>query len=420
MAEFHPALLQGIVTLGTAALCWYLFARYRRAHVLWWAVAWTLYVLRIGAIVAFLSTNAQAWLFVHQILTGFTALALLWASFVYSRDARWQNHYVLALAFPLVWSYVAIYQLDSFLAAALPAVLFLSFATFWTARVFVQRWRQTGSRGALVLGGVLLIWGVHHLDYPLLRAKGAWNPWGYYLDILFVLATGIGLVILALEELDRRSTDLERLSSRMLRQHEDERRRISMALHDQSAQVWAAVKLQLGLLREDAPASAQARLDRLLALVDSGIRSIRDVTTSLRPQVLDDLGLMPALRALVRTFAEQSSMNIEFAAPMQEPKLSPDAALAFFRALQEALSNVVRHSGATSVRVELAVSDGRLSMVVRDNGRGFDAADVETSRAPASLGLAGMRERIAALRGSVTLGSNAGASLTVSVPIDAS
>ena len=314
--EFHPALLQGAVTLGTAAMCWYLFAKYRRPYFLWWSVAWSLYVLRIGAIVAFLETGAQPWLFVHQILTGWTALVLLFAALAFSRSASWRPWYGFALVFPLAWSYVAIYQLQNFMLAAVPAVLFLSFATLWTSSVFFRQWRTTGSRGAAALSAVLATWGVHHLDYPILRAKGAWNPWGYYLDILFVLAMGIGIVILVLEELDRRTKELERLSARMVQQHEEERRRVSMELHDQTAQVWAAVKLQLGLLREAVPTQLSSRLDRILALVDTGIRSIRSVTTNLRPPLLDDLGLAPALRALVQSFAEQSHLAISFESPM--------------------------------------------------------------------------------------------------------
>ncbi|MGH7710492.1 MAG: hypothetical protein ACREOG_04375, partial [Gemmatimonadaceae bacterium] len=234
VGELHAALLQGAVTVGTAVLCWYLFAKYRRPYFLWWSVAWTLYVLRIGAIVAFLASDAQAWLFTHQILTGWTALFLLWAALTFSEAVTWRPAYALALVFPLFWSWIAIYQLESFMLAAAPAVLFLSFATFWTAWVFVQKWRRTGSRGSAVLAAVLLTWGLHHLDYPILRARGAWNPWGYYLDILFVLAMGIGIVILVLEELDRRTTELTRLSTRMVTQHEEERRRVSRELHDQT------------------------------------------------------------------------------------------------------------------------------------------------------------------------------------------
>jgi signal transduction histidine kinase len=353
-------------------------------------------------------------LFVHQILTGWTALALLWAGLTFAQGLSWRWTYAAALLFPLAWSYLAIYQLRSFMLAALPAVLFLSFATLWTAWVFFRRWRVTGSRGAAVLAAVLLAWALHHLDYPILRARGAWNPWGYYLDILFVLGMGIGIVILGLDELDRRAADLERISVRMLRQHEDERRRISLELHDQSAQVWAAVKMQLGLVREAAPETLEPRLDRVLHLVDQGIHSIRSVTNNLRPPLLDDLGLIPALRALVQSFATQSGLAITFEAPNEPPQVNDDTSVALFRALQEALSNVARHSGATAAHVHLAMAEGDLTMIVRDNGRGFPAGSVTGA---ATLGLAGMRERIAAARGSVTLASSGGASVTVRVPV---
>ena len=416
LGELHAAALQGVVTLGTAAVCWFLYARYRRDYFLWWSIGWTMYVLRVAAIVAFLATERHALLFVHQILTGWTALALLWAALCFARRAHWRPLYSLAVLFPLGWSYLAIYQLDSFMLAAIPAVLFLSVATLWTGRVFLQRWRRTGSRGSAMLAGVLLLWGLHHFDYPILRAKGAWNPWGYYLDILFVLAMGIGIVMLGLEELDRRARELERLSARMLRQHEEERRRLSLELHDQTAQVWAAVKMQLGLMREAAAPSEEARFARVLELVDRGITSIRAVTTNLRPPLLDDLGLVPALRALVDSFAIQSGLAITFDAPDDPPDVSPDAALALFRAVQEALSNVARHSGATSAQVQLIAKADALTLIVRDNGRGFgESFDQREAR---SLGLTGMRERVGALKGSVTFGAagTTGASVTVTIP----
>jgi signal transduction histidine kinase len=415
LGELHAAALQGAVTIGTAAVCWFLYARYRRDYFLWWSIGWTLYVLRVGAIVAFLATERYALLFAHQILTGWTALALLWAALAFAGTARWRRGYALAVLFPLGWSYLAIYQLDSFMLAAIPAVLFLSLATLWTAFVFLQRWRSSGSRGSAMLAGVLLLWGLHHFDYPILRARGAWNPWGYYLDILFVLAMGIGIVMLGLEELDRRAKELQQLSARMLRQHEEERRRLSLELHDQTAQVWAAVKMQLGLMREAAAPAEDARFARVLDLVDRGITSIRGVTTHLRPPLLDDLGLVPALRALVDSFAIQSGLQISFDGPVDAPDVQPEAALALFRALQEALSNIARHSGATAAQVQLIAQAGELTLIVRDNGRGF--GDSLNQSEPRSLGLTGMRERVSALNGSVTLGSaGTGALVSVRIP----
>lgn len=426
MEELHAALLQAVVTGGTAAICWYLYRRYRRVDFLWWSIAWSLYVLRIGAIVAFLTTRAWAWLFVHQVLTGWTALVLLWAAMSFSRSARWHPDYAVAALFPLVWSYIAIYTLDNFMLAAVPAVLFLSLATLWTGWIFLRWWRQSGSRGAAVLGGVLSTWGLHHLDYPILRAMGSWNPWGYYLDILFVLAMGIGIVVLVLEELDNRTRELGLLSTRIVREHEEERRRLSLELHDQTAQVWAAVKMQLGVMREGAEPAGKERLDRVLTLVDTGIRSIRSVTTNLRPPLLDDLGLVSALRALVQSFEEQSGLEITFSAPPNVPKVSDDASLALFRALQEALSNVARHSGATRADVKLTAVQGALTLQVNDNGRGFSQgheplAEAEADSRGHGIGLTGMRERITALHGTVDVDSTPahGARLTVRIPVPA-
>jgi signal transduction histidine kinase len=206
------------------------------------------------------------------------------------------------------------------------------------------------------------------------------------------------------------------LSARIVEQHEEERRRVSLELHDQTAQVWAAVKMQLGLLREAAPAELSPRFDRTLDLVDTGIQSIRSVTTNLRPPLLDDLGLAPALRALVETFEAQSNLDVSIDLPDPMPAVTPDAALALFRAVQEALSNVARHSSATSAEVRITVEGSELKLTIRDNGSGFPDTDA-TSQARQSFGLAGMRERIAALRGSVVLSSNAGALVTVTLPL---
>ena len=453
-SELNAALLQAVVTLGIAALCAYLFQKYRRDYFRWLSIAWCAYALRIGCIVLFLTTGASAWLFAHQILTGWTALALLWSALAFSQRAQWRWWYVFALAFPVAWSYVAIYRLDNFFLAAGPAVLFLSLATLWAGFVFFEHWRATGSRGAALLAGVLFTWGVHHLDYPLLRARGAWNPWGYYLDIFFVLATSIGIVILVMEELDQglrtllaisgehpperhadanidrllerlnanlvaRTRELELLSARMVQQHEEERRRVALALHDQTAQVWAAVKLHLGTLREVAPQALVPRVDRMLTLVDDGIRSIRSVAVHLRPPLLDELGLVPALRALVRSFAEQSELKIEFDAP-DSLVVSHDVGLVLFRTLQEALSNVVRHANASAVSVKLAAVKDEVVLSVEDNGRGFSAVPAaDTSPRQAGIGLSGMRERIGALNGSVTLEAspNVGASVVVRLPL---
>jgi signal transduction histidine kinase len=187
--------------------------------------------------------------------------------------------------------------------------------------------------------------------------------------------------------------------------------------------VFSAVKMELGVLREGIGAPDSARLDRALDLIDTGIRSIRNVTNDLRPSLLDDLGLLPALRSLVAEFGERSGMRVELAAPATLPPLSDAAELALFRALQEALSNVLRHAQAHTVDVGISVGRGGVLLEVRDDGRGL-AADATPERLERAghMGLAGMRERIGALGGTVRLQASpgAGAVLEVLVPAEGS
>jgi two-component system sensor histidine kinase UhpB len=206
----------------------------------------------------------------------------------------------------------------------------------------------------------------------------------------------------------------------MVHQQEEERRRLSRELHDESAQVFAAVKLQLGMARESAGDDQLPALDRAMELVGSGIRSIRSVARDLRPSLLDDLGLLPALRALAGDFGSRSGVRVSIEAPDALPRLSSAAELALFRALQEGLSNVARHAEATSVAVRLALEADSLSLRISDDGRGPPGRDFETIAA-GRLGLAGMRERALALGGTVDLssGEESGTVLTVNVPVDA-
>jgi signal transduction histidine kinase len=179
--------------------------------------------------------------------------------------------------------------------------------------------------------------------------------------------------------------------------------------------------MELALLRDTAAPEVAARLERSLALVDAGIRSIRRLTHDLRPTLLDDLGLLPALRSLVTEFAERSGTPVELVAPAALPALAKDAELAVFRALQEALANVARHAGARAVRVAIRADDrGAVTLEVRDDGRGLPSGSERRAFERAGhMGLAGMRERIAALGGRVDLESRPGSGLTLCVYLPA-
>jgi signal transduction histidine kinase len=575
--ELDAALLQATITAALAALCAFLYARYRKPYFAWWAAAWGLYLLRVGAITSFLITSQRFWLYWHQVVTGWTALALLYAALVFSQQIRWRSWYIWLVLFPPVWSYIAIYQLKHFLWAAGPAVLFLSLATLWTGWVFVRYRQKVSSSGATLLAAAFILWGLHHLDYPFLRARGAWAPWGYYIDILLTLAVGAGILLLVLDDLRRglgalsalsgdlqragreqdvldallarpltlpavsgtalyaiedarprlvrgagvcaswtdghlskgaaavlgrtiesgrpqftrewsdekgggsaypfaavlpilraervlaalvligqapdpftalddgfllalghqvgaalenadlysrletRTVELARLSARMVEQHEEERRRLSRELHDETAQVFSAVKMELGVLQEQVQPRQAARLEQVLDLIDTGIRSIRNVTNDLRPSLLDDLGLLPALRSLVADFSERSGIRTDLAIPSAMPPLSREAELALFRALQEALSNVLRHANARSVAIGISVAEEGVLLRVSDDGRGLPSwMSPDRLEQQGHMGLSGMRERINALGGTVRIrgGGGTGALLEVLVPAE--
>ncbi|HEX9893072.1 MAG TPA: hypothetical protein VGA78_04075, partial [Gemmatimonadales bacterium] len=116
--EIAAALLQLTVTLGLAGLFFFLHRRHHKAHFFWWGVASTLYALRLAAIITFLATDQWSWLYWHQVATGWTALALLWAALVFSRQLVWRARYAVALLFQPVWSYIAIFRLSDFMLAA--------------------------------------------------------------------------------------------------------------------------------------------------------------------------------------------------------------------------------------------------------------------------------------------------------------
>ena len=423
-SELADATFQALITAGLAVFALDLFRRLQQRWMAWWAAAWALYVLRLGAIIVFLRTGDRIWLFWHQVATGWVALAILWAALVFSRDARWRRGYAALALVPPIWAWIAIHALDqpdAMLLVALPVVVLIAGVTLWTGWLFWRHAEQTRSRGARFVAVAFALWGLHHLDYTVLRARGAWEPWGYFLDILFELAVGIGFGLMVLSELAERlairTGDLGRLSALMVRQHEAERRRLSRDLHDETAQTLSAVKMEIGMLREGAEADAIGRLDHVLHLVDDGIRGIRRVMNDLRPALLDDLGLMPAIESLASDLRDRGELMVQVFRPESAPRLAPDAELALFRAAQEALANVVRHAGASHVTLRLVVDHQSLRLIIEDDGCGLAPSSATTSDPGSHLGLAGMRERIAALGGKTTIGSAQPSGVVVSVEL---
>ncbi|NNF26375.1 MAG: hypothetical protein HKN73_04020, partial [Gemmatimonadetes bacterium] len=217
LAEWPAAVFQSVVTSLLAGLFWATYRRVGKGYLAWWAGTWTLYAVRMGAILAFIATERPIWLFWHQVLTGWTALALLGAAVAFSRPSQPLGRWRWLALFPVAWSYLAIYQLDSFLLAAGPAVVFLSLATALAAAAFRYHIRRVASPAALFLTWTLALWALHHLDYPFLRARGAWAPWGYYLDLLFQGGTAFGILVLVMEDYRLGLHSLSRMAAQVVR-----------------------------------------------------------------------------------------------------------------------------------------------------------------------------------------------------------
>jgi PAS domain S-box-containing protein len=210
--------------------------------------------------------------------------------------------------------------------------------------------------------------------------------------------------------------ELRELSARVLEAREDEKARVARELHDELGQLLTALKMDLGALRERLPQELQPRAAEMSALLDRTVTSTRRISADLRPLMLDDLGLADAAGWLVDDFAKRSGVACRIDLPDEIPEVSKAVGTAVYRAIQESLTNIARHSGAKSAWVVLAVENGTMQVEVEDDGRGIAPEDLAKAR---SLGLKGMRERIAFLGGSleVARAPRGGTRLLLKVPV---
>jgi two-component system sensor histidine kinase UhpB len=186
---------------------------------------------------------------------------------------------------------------------------------------------------------------------------------------------------------------------------ERERRRIAQDLHDEVNQALTAVSLRLQATIEQAPPQLRRELTETKRLTSQAMEELLALARQLRPAVLDDHGLLPALHSQVDHFAEQTGIRASFRSRGVLWPLSPEEQLVIYRVTQESLSNVAQHSGASSVEVELS-SIGRTMLTISDDGRGLPPNG--TDRSNGELGLSGMRERALLIGGQLTIRSAEG------------
>jgi PAS domain S-box-containing protein len=206
------------------------------------------------------------------------------------------------------------------------------------------------------------------------------------------------------------SRKLQVLSRRLVEAQETERRNIARELHDEIGQALTVMQLNLQAMLESPNANGLTpRLNENLKVVERVLEQVQDISLDLRPSILDDLGLEPALRWYTERQAALVELKVEFHADRLEQRLDPVIETECFRVAQEALTNVVRHAQAKAVTVELRKEDGQLHLRVRDDGVGFDVAPVrEQAVRGASLGLLSMEERASLAGGGLEFKSNPG------------
>jgi signal transduction histidine kinase len=193
-----------------------------------------------------------------------------------------------------------------------------------------------------------------------------------------------------LHRLEANEREFRRLGRAVWRVQEDERRRLARELHDGLGQNLTALKHRLARIAEAAPATLAPQLEAAIALCADTLEDTRAMSRLLRPPILDDLGLEPALQWLARSVRESSGMLVEVdLEPL--PAVDGELQTLLFRVAQEALNNVVRHAGARSVLLRVVARGGRVQLQVADDGRGCDPA---SALAGGGSGLGGMRERL--------------------------
>ncbi len=235
----------------------------------------------------------------------------------------------------------------------------------------------------------------------------------WYLTVKFPLydesgeATGLCAISTDITALKKAQDQLRRLSGSIMASQEKERAALARELHDELGQVLTALRMDAVWLFERVKNQDIRVAERALTmcdLIDSTIDEVRGLATRLRPGVLDDFGLIDALDWYTREFAKRTRLACLFE-HSEVPVLENTVATAAYRIAQEALTNVARHARATQVRITIGLTDGRLTLRVRDNGRGFQLTELVEVEC---LGLAGMRERAALVGGILQIFSQPG------------
>jgi two-component system sensor histidine kinase UhpB len=215
---------------------------------------------------------------------------------------------------------------------------------------------------------------------------------------------------------------LQKMSEQVLAAQEDERKRIARELHDETAQALTTLLIRLKILEKARTATEmRGQIDELRELTAQTLEAVRKMAVELRPATLDDLGLLAALEAYTESYRSRIPVRVSFNADGfedREGRLPPQIELVLYRVVQEALTNVAKHANAQEVRVALSRRPEDVVATVIDDGQGFKVEDMMLSR-ERGLGLFGMQERLALVRGQLVIDSapDRGTTVNARVPL---
>lgn len=221
-----------------------------------------------------------------------------------------------------------------------------------------------------------------------------------------------------LEEIEARGN----LGARIIKAQEEERRRVAREIHDGPAQSMANIVLRAEfcerLIDKDIE-QAKKELGHFKQLVRENLKDVRKIIYDLRPMVLDDLGLIPALSRYTEDFKVRYNINVEFVTSQNNIRLPNTLEVAIFRVIQEALQNVYKHAFAKRALVKVDITDEKVQAFIRDDGKGFNIMEVFADKEREGYGLLGMRERVELLSGTVNFYSQTGrgTEITIEIPL---
>jgi signal transduction histidine kinase len=387
------------------------------------ALLWLGYLVALAAIDLALHPPEQPFQYSYTVANGLIGLMLLgltmqtWVQEKLGR-AFLPLMIVLMSVSPILTNYRYTPELPRS-ASASGGLVMLLMALVLTA--WQYRWRYVGVYCLGVLGihvGLLIFSG-----RPIERAE--------VMEILFMIVQTIGFLVIGyfinalIAQLRSQQDSLEQANAQMVHHASTlehltisrERNRMARELHDTLAHTLSGLTVQLETVKAywnvDA-AAAQTMLDKSLWATRSGLQETRRALKSLRASPLEDLGLCLALRRLAESAADRANLTLDLPVPEQIPSLSPDVEQCIYRVVQEAVTNAARHAGAKNLQLRLTCTDNQISLMVRDDGTGFDATESEH---PDHFGVAGMQERAQLAGGRLTIDSEPGQGTTVRLTI---